>query len=180
MSVDQGIGKGLALDFQRPKITIIQGSILDAPCEIIVNPANSHGLMGGGVAGIIRRAAGKQVEDEAVSQAPIPVGKAILTSGGQTAFKGIIHAPTMPEPAMRIPLRNVRLATYAALTLAEQHSVRSLAFPGMGTGVGGINHRDSAMAMIQELSILLPKSLTHIILVDVDFRMIEAWGSTLA
>ena len=164
---------------QPPQITIIQGSILDAQCDMIVNAANSHGVMGGGVAGIIRRAAGKQVEEEAASQAPIPVGEAILTSGGQTAFRGIIHAPTMPEPAMRIPLRNVGLATRAALTLAEHHAVESLAFPGMGTGVGGVNHGDSALAMIQEISSFVPKSLRHIILVDVDIRMVRAWQATL-
>lgn len=38
-------------------ITVIQGSILDANAEVIVNAANSHGFMGGGVAGVIKRAA---------------------------------------------------------------------------------------------------------------------------
>ena len=81
------------------EITCLQGSLLDVKAQAIVNAANSHGLMGGGVAGIIRRAAGSQVEDEARRQAPIPVGHAVLTSGGRTRFEGIIHAPTMPEPA---------------------------------------------------------------------------------
>ena len=46
-------------------IIVIQGSILDVDAQVIVNAANSHGLMGGGVAGGIRRAAGFRVEDEA-------------------------------------------------------------------------------------------------------------------
>lgn len=95
-------------------ITVIQGSILDANAEVIVNAANSHGFMGGGVAGVIKRAAGIEVEQEAVKQAPIAVGRAVLTSGGKTLFKGIIHAPTMPEPGMRIPAENVSRATKAA------------------------------------------------------------------
>jgi len=39
-----------------------------------VNAANSHGIMGGGVAGVIKRAAGQDVEDQARAQAPIAVG----------------------------------------------------------------------------------------------------------
>src|SRR5688572_17518615 len=92
-------------------ISVIQGSILDTDAQVIVNAANSHGIMGGGVAGVIKRAAGQGVEDEARKQAPIPVGSAVLTSGGKTKFKGIIHAATMPEPAMRISAENVALAT---------------------------------------------------------------------
>ncbi len=89
------------------KISVVHGSLLEVDAQVIVNAANSYGLMGGGVAGVIRRAAGSQVEDEARRQAPIPVGQAVLTSGGRTKFQGIIHAPTMPEPAMRIPAENV-------------------------------------------------------------------------
>ena len=57
-----------------PQITVIQGSILDANVEVVVNAANSHGFMGGGVAGVIKRAAGIEVEQEAWRQGPIPVG----------------------------------------------------------------------------------------------------------
>ena len=73
---------------------MIQGSILEAEADVIVNAANSHGIMGGGVAGVIKRAAGQDVEDQARAQAPIAVGQAVLTSAGKTKFKGIIHAPT--------------------------------------------------------------------------------------
>jgi len=92
-------------------ITVEQGSLLGVDTQVIVNAANSHGLMGGGVAGVIRRVAGFQVEEEARKQAPIPVGMAVLTSGGRTKFRGIIHAPTMSEPAMRIPSYNIGAAT---------------------------------------------------------------------
>ena len=114
------------------QITIVQGSILDADAQVIVNAANSLGLMGGGVAGVIKRAAGADVEREATRQAPIRVGKAILTSGGKTKFKAIIHAPTMAEPGQRIPVQHVAFATKAALTLADEKGFESIAIPGMG------------------------------------------------
>ena len=161
-------------------ITLLQGSLLEVKAQVIVNAANSHGLMGGGVAGIIRRVAGSQVEDEARRQAPIPVGQAVLTSGGRTRFEGIIHAPTMPEPSMRIPVRNVRLATLAALRLADEQGFVSLAIPGMGTGVGKVNPEDAAQGMIDEIRRFQPQSLQSVILVDIDPVMVQAWQAALS
>ncbi len=159
----------------RLQIIVVQGSILEVDAEAIVNAANSLGIMGGGVAGVIRRAAGSEVEEEARKQAPIPVGKAVLTSGGRTNFKGIIHAPTMPQPAMRIPAQNVALATKAALTLAGAQGFTSLAIPGMGTGVGGVGHAEAAKLMVDEIKAYSARTLQSVILVDVDQAMVEAW-----
>ena len=162
---------------QRLHITVVQGSILGVDAEAIVNAANSQGYMGGGVAGVIKRAAGAEVEDEAREQAPIAVGKAVLTSGGRTRFKGIIHAPTMPGPSMRIPARNVALATKAALALADEKGFDSIAIPGMGTGIGGVEHNDAAALMVKEIKAFAPRTLRSVILVDVDPAMVEAWKS---
>ena len=162
------------------EITCLQGSLLDVETQAIVNAANSRGLMGGGVAGIIRRAAGSQVEDEARAQAPIPVGQAVLTSGGRTRFAGIIHAPTMPEPAMRIPVENVRLATRAALRLADEQGFVSLAIPGMGTGVGRVAPGEAAQGMVEEIRQFQPRSLQSVILVDIDPAMVRAWQVALS
>lgn len=157
------------------EISVVHGSLLEVDAQVIVNAANSYGLMGGGVAGVIRRAAGSQVEDEARRQAPIPVGQAVLTSGGRTKFQGIIHAPTMPEPAMRIPAENVAEATRASLTLADEKGFTSIAVPGMGTGVGRVLPNAAAGKMIEEIRQFTPTSLQTVILVDVDPAMVEAW-----
>ena len=161
-------------------VTCRQGSLLNVEVQAIVNAANSHGLMGGGVAGIIRRVAGSQVEDEAREQAPIPVGDAVLTSGGRTRFAGIIHAPTMPEPAMRIPVENVKLATRAALRLADEQGFVSLAIPGMGTGVGRVAPGEAAQGMVEEIRQFQPRSLQSVILVDIDPVMVRAWQAALS
>ena len=161
------------------RITVIQGSILDANADVIVNAANSHGFMGGGVAGVIKRAAGIEVEQEAVKQAPIPVGQAVLTSGGKTLFKGIIHAPTMPEPGMRIPAENVARATNAALDLADEKGFTSIAIPGMGTGVGGVEPKEAARHMVRAIRSVSTQSVQNVILVDIDPAMIAAWRNEL-
>ena len=162
------------------QITVIHGSILDADAQVIVNAANSLGLMGGGVAGVIKRAAGAEVEREAVKDAPIRVGKAVLTSGGKTKFTGIIHAPTMPEPGMHIPVQNVALATKAALALADEKGFESIAIPGMGTGVGGVAHADAARRMMETVRAFSPHALKSVVLVDVGPEMVNAWRDCLA
>lgn len=162
-------------------IQIIHGSILGVDVDAIVNAANSYGIMGGGVAGVIKRAAGPEVQDEAMKKAPIPVGEAVLTTAGKikTRFNGIIHAPTMPEPSIRIPAANVGLATRAALRLAETQRFTSIALPGMGTGVGGVTHEVAAAQMIAEIRAHQAQSLRSIILVDVDPAMVQAWRDSL-
>ena len=164
---------------ERLQISVVQGSILQVDAQAIVNAANSQGYMGGGVAGVIKGAAGVEVEDEARKQTPIAVGKAVLTLGGKTKFKGIIHAPTMPQPAMRIPPQNVALATKAALTLADAQGFVSLAIPGMGTGVGGVAHAEAAKLMVNEIKTYAARTLRSVILVDVDQAMVEAWRKSL-
>jgi len=163
----------------RLQVSVVQGSILDVEAQAIVNAANSLGFMGGGVAGVIKRAAGSEVEEEARKQAPIPVGKAVLTSGGRTSFKGIIHAPTMPQPAMRIPAQNVALATKAALALADAHGFVSLAIPGMGTGVGGVAQAEAARLMAEQIKAYPARTLRTVILVDVDRAMVNAWQDAM-
>ncbi len=162
------------------EIEVVQGSILEVDAEAIVNPANSQGLMGGGVAGVIKRAAGQAVEDEAVAQAPIPVGKAVATSGGKSRFKAVVHAPTMTRPAERIPIANVAQATRAALRLADERGFTSLAIPGMGTGVGAVPPDEAARAMIAELLAFAPQRLARVLLVDVNAAMVAAWRRHLS
>ena len=128
---------------------------------------------------MIKRAAGAEVEREAVKDAPIRVGKAVLTSGGKTKFKGIIHAPTMPEPGMHIPVQNVALTTKAALALADEKGFESIAIPGMGTGVGGVAHADAARAMVEAVRAFSPRALKSVIFVDVDATMVSAWKQAL-
>lgn len=162
------------------KIETVQGSILEAEADFIVNPANSAGVMGGGVAGVLRRAAGTEVEREAMARAPIPVGDAVATSAGKLPFKGILHAPTMARPAEAIPAENVRSATRAALALAEREKARSVAFPGMGTGVGRVSPDAAAEAMIGAIRAHPAQSVRKVLLIDVNPEMVAAWRRVLS
>lgn len=125
-------------------LAVAQADITTVKADAIVNPANSMMIMGGGVAGAIKRAGGEEIEREAMRHAPVPVGEAVVTGAGRLPAKAVIHAPTMERAAMRIPLSNAVEAGRAALRVASQRGFRSIAMPALGAGVGGLRLREVA------------------------------------
>ncbi len=162
-------------------ITVRLGDITQVQADGIVNPANSRLIMGGGVAGAIRRAGGSEIEREALCKAPIKVGEAVSTTAGRLQARHVIHAPTMPRPAMGTSLANVAKATEAALRAAEELRLSSIAIPGMGTGVGGVPAEEAARTMVGAIRQHLShgSTLREILLVSVDERLSRAFESVL-
>jgi O-acetyl-ADP-ribose deacetylase (regulator of RNase III) len=135
------------------QIHVAKGDLTELPVDAVVNPANSLGLMLGGVAGALKEAGGERIEEEARASAPIAVGAAVVTTGGELFAKHVIHAPTMEQPGMKIGVENVRRATRAALIAAARSEFHTIALPGMGTGVGGVALDEAARAMVDELRV---------------------------
>ncbi len=133
-------------------IQIFEGDITEISVDAIVNPANSQLLMGGGVAGAIKRKGGIVIEKEARKMAPVDIGDAVVTSAGKLPAKWVIHAPTVRRPAGRASFESVSLATKAALRAAEKIGARSVAFPAMGAGVGGLGIAEAVQAMLAEIT----------------------------
>ncbi len=152
------------------KVKVTTSDITRLEVDAIVNPANSQLIMGGGVAGAIRKVGGKEIENEAVKKAPIPVGKAVATGAGKLKAKYVIHAPTMERPAMLIDAKNINSAMKGALECAERLKIRSVAFPGMGTGVGGIHTEKAATIMVREVKAHIDKGTLLKEIVFVGFR----------
>lgn len=141
--------------------------------EAYVVAANNELWMGAGVAGALKRAAGEAVEQEAIAQGPIEVGQAVLTSAGQMPppARALIHAAAMgftDRTQIYASRESVAAATTAALGLCAQHSLRSVVFPALGTGVGGLEIEDAAEAMagaLQEFLEQHPDALERVIFV---------------
>jgi len=163
------------------KIIVEKGDITKLEVDAIVNPANSMLIMGGGVAGAILRTGGREIQEEALEYAPVLVGKALATKAGKLKANYVIHAPTMKRPAMRIDKENVQLATKGALKCAEQLEIGSVAFPGMGTGVGGLEPNEAAQVMIKEIKRYVDKGTTlkQIILIGFTKDLTQAFQSAL-
>jgi O-acetyl-ADP-ribose deacetylase (regulator of RNase III) len=130
------------------EIEIIQGDITSTICEAIVNAANNHLWMGSGVAGAIKRKGGEVIEKEAMAQGPIAVGQAVATGAGKLPYKFIIHAAGMGQD-LRTDVETVYKVTRNSLLLADRLGIGSVAFPAIGTGVGGLAAAACAEAMIK-------------------------------
>jgi O-acetyl-ADP-ribose deacetylase (regulator of RNase III) len=157
------------------QVHVAKGDLTLLPVDAIVNPANSLGIMGSGVAGFIKRRGGDKIQHEAMACAPIAVGAAVLTSAGRLYAKHVIHAPTMEEPGMKIGVENVRRATRAALIAASVNGLDVIAFPGIGTGEGGVDKDEAARAMVDELRAHRGPKPATIYLIDTDDRMLAAF-----
>ena len=130
-------------------IEAIVGDITDYDGESIVNAANNNFWMGGGVAGAIKRKGGASIEQEAMRQGPKPVGEAVITSAGKLKARFVIHAAVMGQD-LRTDSGKILSATRASLQLAESKEIKSLAFPALGTGVGGFPLTEAANIMVNE------------------------------
>lgn len=130
-------------------IEVIRGDITEQETEAIVNAANNHLWMGGGVAGAIKRKGGLEIEKEAVAQGPIEIGGAVITSGGKLKAKYVIHAAAMGQD-LHTDAEKIRKATHSSLMLAEEKKITSISLPAIGTGVGGFSPFHCAKVMITE------------------------------
>lgn len=111
-----------------------------------------------------------------MSKAPIPIGSAVITTGGRLKCRYVIHSPTMEQPASLIDVGNVKEATRAALECADEAGLKKIAIPGMGTGVGGVPRDKAAMAMIEVIANFNEKNLEEVILIDRDKGVVDKFN----
>ena len=131
------------------KIVIQQGDLTDMRTDAIVNAANNDLLLGGGVAGAIRRKGGDEIQRACNEIGSIPIGYAAITTGGKLAAKYVIHAASM-ELGGSTTAEALRKSTAHALRIASESGLKSIAFPAVGTGVAGFPMKECAEIMLQE------------------------------
>jgi O-acetyl-ADP-ribose deacetylase (regulator of RNase III) len=137
------------------KIEVVRGDITEAKTEAIVNAANNHLWMGSGVAGAIKRKGGEVIEKEAMAKGPIGVGEAVATTAGKLPHKYVIHAAGMGQDAYT-DSDIVYRVTQSSLRAADELGVKSIAFPAIGTGVGGMSIEACAGTMIKAVNTISP------------------------
>ena len=128
--------------------------------DAIVSPANSFGIMDGGLDAAIRHELGWHVETAVQERivekhhGELPVGSAELIATGHARWPFLVVAPTMRVPENVAQTLNAYLAFRAALLAVAQHNrespqnaIRTLIVPGLGTGVGSMDSRRCAAQM---------------------------------
>jgi O-acetyl-ADP-ribose deacetylase (regulator of RNase III) len=128
-------------------VKLIKGDITDLDTDVIVNAANAQLIMGGGVAGAIRRKGGPKIQEECNKIGGTHVGGAEITTGGNLKAKYVIHAvgPRMGEGNEDEKLRN---ATLNSLKLMDEKRLKTIAFPAISTGIFGYPIEKCAEIMI--------------------------------
>ncbi len=131
-------------------IKVIKGDLTEISADAVVNAANNQLTMQAGVAGAIKRKGGSIIEAEAVARGPVPVGEAVVTGAGALKARYVIHAAVM-GPDRVTDAEKVRLATRNALRRAGELGLKSVVFPALGTGVGGLDLDLAAAVMLSEV-----------------------------
>ncbi|MBD3290950.1 O-acetyl-ADP-ribose deacetylase [candidate division KSB1 bacterium] len=117
-------------------LELFQGDITEQETDAIVNAANDRLILGGGVAGAIRKKGGEAIQEECNKIGGAHVGGAVITTGGNLKAKHVIHAvgPQMGEGDEDAKLKD---ATINSLKVADENKLSSIAFPAISTGIFG-------------------------------------------
>jgi O-acetyl-ADP-ribose deacetylase len=129
------------------RLELVEGDITEMDTDAIVNAANAQLILGAGVAGAIRRKGGPQIQQECDRIGGTFVGGAVLTTAGKLKARHVIHAvgPQLGEGDEDEKLKN---ATLNSLKVADEHGLRSIAFPAISTGIFGFPIQRCAEIML--------------------------------
>lgn len=128
-------------------VEIVEGDITAQAVDAIVNAANNHFWMGAGVAGAIKAKGGVEIEQAAMGQGPVSPGESVVTAAGRLPARHVIHAAVMGQD-LRTDAGLIERATRTALAAAEARRFETVAFPALGTGVGGFPLSECAELML--------------------------------
>jgi O-acetyl-ADP-ribose deacetylase len=146
---------GKKVEFEGP------ADITKETTEAIVNAANSSLLGGGGVDGAIHRAGGPSILQECrrivAKIGTLPPGKAVITTGGRMQAKYVVHTVGPIYRGGRQHEAETLASCYReSIEVADDHGIRSLAFPSISTGAYGYPVHEAAEIAVRTVAGTLP------------------------
>lgn len=131
------------------RIILVEGDITEQEVDAIVNAANHDLILGSGVAGAISERGGPTIATECAKAGPIEVGQAAVTGAGDLPARLVIHAAGMSLGG-RASEESVRGALRHTFRIADEEDCKTIAFPAIGAGAGGLSVQTSAEISLDE------------------------------
>ena len=146
------------------RIELWNGDICDLEVDAIVSPASTTLWMSAGIASELKRMGGDAIEFDAVRQGPREIGDAVVTDAGRLAAKVVIHAVSL-ERDRRTSATAIDGAARSAMARVRELGLQSVAFPALGTGIGGFPLDEAARMAVEAVreELRTPSSIEHVI-----------------
>lgn len=151
-------------------VRFVDGSLLDARVDALVNAVNTVGVMGKGLALQFKRAypANTRAYEAACERGDVTIGTMLVfATGTGAALRYIIDFPTKQHWRSPSQLDFVERGLDALVSVVRDHGVQSVAVPALGAGIGGLDWTDVRPLVERKLSVLD----------DVDVLVFEPRGS---
>lgn len=163
-------------------LALLRGNIVEIEADAIVNAANSGLRGGGGVDGAIHRAGGPSIMEECRSIGGCPTGSAVPTTAGKLRARYVYHAVGPIYSGRSEDAQLLASAYQSCLNLAEQHQIKSIAFPSLSTGVYGYPLEEAAPIALRTVieHIKQPTSLQQVVFVLFGEESFQAFERALA
>ncbi|QFU83553.1 macro domain-containing protein [Natronorubrum aibiense] len=157
---------------------VVQGDIAAQSADALVNAAGTSLRMGSGVAGALRRGAGAEINEEAMSKGPIDLGAVAVTDAYDLDADYVIHAAAMPHYGDgQATAESISEATRNSLEQADDLGCRSLVIPALGCGVAGFDLAEGAAIIgdaIREYDPEMLEDVRFIAYSDAEFETVRA------
>ena len=163
------------------RIELWNGDICDLEVDAIVSPASTSLWMSTGVAAELKRTGGDSIEFAALRFAPVTMGEAVVTPAGRLAARFVIHAVSL-ERDRRTSGPAIDRAARSAMTRARELGIASIAFPALGTGIGGFPIEQAASIAVEAVrdELATPSSIEHVIFAIRGAAAYESFAHALA
>ena len=139
-------------------LELVQADITTLDVDAIVNAANESLLGGGGVDGAIHRAAGPELLAECRTLGGCRTGEAKITRGYRLKARHVIHTvgpiytlAKAQQPSQGSPAELLASAVRSSLRLADEHRLKSIAFPAISTGAYGYPMGEAARVILSTI-----------------------------